>query len=202
LLPSVEAQKQLWLPLSIAPTLVEAGYDADYERFRHEAIERHGRVTDPVDRVNLLRSCLLLPADETLLEKLRPHVEPIAAAVAKNEKQLGNAGWGAYALALQAWRAGDFAGSLKWSREGLASPIENQPRLAGSHSLAAMAAYRSGQVEVAQDDLEKAHVILAGTYEDSYTPRGGKSGNWADWAIARILEREASAVVGGGNVER
>jgi hypothetical protein len=197
LLPSVEAERALWVPLSVGPTLVEAGYRDDYERFRHELIERHGQVTDPVDRINLLRPCLLQPADEALLTRLRPHVAPIREAVAKNEKQLGQAGWGAYALAMYVWRAGDFSEALEWSRKSLASPIPNQPRIAGTHALAAMSAYRLGQTKSAQADLEKARSILAGPYGDSYTPRGPNSGNWADWAIARLLEREATAVMDG-----
>jgi hypothetical protein len=192
---SLETERALWMPLSIGPTLVEAGRTADYEHFRHEAVERHGQVTDPVNRVNLLRTCLLLPADEALLQQLRPHVDPLRASVAKNEKQLAQAGWGAYALAMYAWRAGNFAEALEWSRKGLASPIANPPRLAGTHALAAMAAYRLGQTESAQADFEKGRAILAGPYGNSYTPRGEGNGNWADWAIARLLKREAAAVL-------
>ena len=200
--PPVKDDRPLWVPLSIGSTLIEADRRADYERFRHETIESNGQVKEPMERVNLLRSCLLMPGDEALLARLQPHVDPLRAVVESNEMRVGQAGWGAYALAMFAWRSGDFAGALAWSRKGLASPIANAPRIAATHALAAMSAYRLGQVEAARADLEEARTILAGPYGDSYYPRGAQNGHWVDWTLARVLEREASAVMSGENVAR
>ena len=194
--PSLELEFALWIPLSISSTLLEAERYADYERFRQDAVVRYGQVTDPMMRTNLLRTCLLRPADESLLAKLQPQVEPLRAVIAAKELRTGQAGWGSYALALMAWRCGDNAEALERSRESIASTIPNSPRLAGSHALAAMAAYRLGQLEEARDHLDRARSLQARLYNpDAHYPRGSANGHWVDWAIARVLEREAAALM-------
>ena len=79
----------------------------------------------------------------------------------------------------------------------MATRIPNQPRIAATRTLAAMGAYRLGQMETAANELKQARGLLAGPYENSYTPRGEGNGHWADWAIARLLEREAAALIEG-----
>jgi tetratricopeptide (TPR) repeat protein len=200
--PSLEAEAGPWIPLSIGPTLVEAERDTDYERFRHDAIARHGQVTDPMERTNLLRTCLLGPADESLLEQLRPHVDALREVIEAKEMRTGQAGWGSYALALMAWRSGDSGEALKRSRESIASTIPNAPRLAGCHALAAMAAHRLGQAEMARTHLEQARSLQARLFNpEAHYPRGSKIGHWVDWAIARLLEREATALMRDGGKE-
>jgi eukaryotic-like serine/threonine-protein kinase len=192
----LELEFGLWIPLSIGPTLLEANRHDDYERFRHEAIGRHGEVTDPMARVNLLRTCLLRPADDALLAQLRPHVEPLRTLIAEKELRTGKAGWGSCALALMAWRSGDPAEALLRSRESIASSIPNPPRIAACHALAAMAAHCLGQVEPAQVHLAEARSLQARLFNpDAHYPRGNANGHWVDWTIARLLEREAGALM-------
>ena len=196
-LPSIEAERGLWVPLTVGPTLLEAQCRDEYEQFRQGMVQRHGQVTDLIDRVNLLRPCLLLPADDAMLARLKPHFEPLRVSTEANDPRVGQSGWGAFALALYSWRSGDAAGTLEWSNKGLATRIPNQPRIAATRTLAAMGAYRLGQMETAANELKQARGLLAGPYENSYTPRGEGNGHWADWAIARLLEREAAALIEG-----
>lgn len=53
-----------------------------------------------MEHANLLRACLLLPADETLLARLQPHVGPVRAVIEAKELRVGLAGWGAYGQAM------------------------------------------------------------------------------------------------------
>jgi hypothetical protein len=60
-----------------------------------------------------------------------------------------------------------------------------------------MAAQRLGQPGLARAELALAREFFAGPFaRDVYYPRGEGQGHWQDWAIARVLEREAAALIG------
>ncbi|MEO5714181.1 MAG: hypothetical protein ABIT37_11895, partial [Luteolibacter sp.] len=197
LAPSREAENGLLPLLSIAPTLLEAGNSSDYERFRSDVIARHGMVTDPLARLNLVQVCLLLTADKDLLASLQPHADVLKTLLANKANSNYQSGFAAMSLAMMSWRSGDFAGALEWSSRCRACPTRNLSRDATAHALAAMAEQRLGHSDQARADLEKARAILAGPYDsDAYYPRGKENGHWFNWSIARLLDREATALMG------
>jgi hypothetical protein len=182
--------------IAIAPTLVEAGNLSEYERFRLETIERYGKTTDPIEVSILLKACLLAPADEALLARLRPYAAELATIVSTpNHPKAMDAYQSAFTaltLSMMAYQSGNFTGALTWSRLCLAVPDANQAREAAARAVVAAAAARLGKLDEARSHLAKADAIFAGPFDrDVYYPRGKGQGHWLDWAIARVLLREA-----------
>jgi hypothetical protein len=188
--------------IAIAPTLVEAGRFQEYHAFRKHTLSLIGRMSSQVDVSNSLKACLLMPADDEELVVMQPHAQTIAAILSTpGHPQAMGAYQGAFdalALAMMGYRGGDFAGALEWSRKCLAYPDANQARASTAHAIAALATGRLGQVEQARVELARARAIFTGPFDrDVYFPRGPGQGHWLDWAIARIFEREAGALVDG-----
>jgi hypothetical protein len=183
---------------AIAPTLVEAGNVSAYRNFCNKVITRYGTNTDPINAADLLKACLLLPADEAFLERLRPAAEVTAASLAEDDQSRGvdayQSAFMALSLSMMEYRRGNFSKAAEWTQRCLAFPDKNESRSAAAHAISAMAAQRLGQRESALSELTKARGFFAGpfTQEVKY-PRGEGQGFWFDWSIARILLREASA---------
>jgi hypothetical protein len=183
--------------LSVGPTLAEAGRSADYVHFRDEALSRNVKLTDSISTSGLLKAILLMPAEEAVLARMRPHAERLAAVVAtpRGFDPYQNA-FAALSLAMMAYRSGDFKGALAWRDKCLAYPDSNQARTAAIHAVGAMAAQRLGQAEQARAELEKARAMFVAPFaRDATYPRGEGNGFWFDWAVARILLREAESAV-------
>jgi serine/threonine protein kinase len=188
--------------IAVGPTLVKAGDLASYRRFREDAASLHGLIADRDNTAILVKACLLLPADEALLERLRPAAAMLVGFLSKDsEPRAGDDGsqsaFIAMSLGLSDYRRGDFAQAMAWNRKCLAFPDSNQARSATAHVVSAMAAQRLGQPGLARAELALAREFFAGPFaRDVYYPRGEGQGHWQDWAIARVLEREAAALIG------
>ncbi|HEX7260955.1 MAG TPA: serine/threonine-protein kinase [Luteolibacter sp.] len=183
--------------VAMGSTLLESENPAEYEHFRNDAIARHAKITDPIQRAELLKACLLLPANKPLLDRLESHTEALKPYIAKTTTANYQRALAALSLALMSWRNDDFTGALKWSRQCLAYPDINLSQNAAAYALASMAEQRLGQHEQARMDLNKTREILAGPFNrDAYDPRGTPHGRWFEWSIVRILEREATGLIG------
>ena len=190
-------------PLAIAPTLVEAGKADEYELFRTEALARNESKTFPPEVASLIKGSLLMPADPALLARLRPHVERLTMILnaPTHPEAMGDyqSAFTALALAMMAYRSGDFQKALEWSARCFSYPDYNQARSAAIHAICAMATHRLGKSQQAGVELAQARELLAGPFNrDATFPRGEGNGVWYDWSIARVLEREATALVEGG----
>ena len=199
---SARPQGDQFALITIGPALAHAGYAAEYERFCHEAITRYSAITDPVDATMLLKSCLLMPASESVMERLQPVSDNLTTILGTpNHRHAVDPFQGSFtalSLAMHAYRSGDFAGALEWNRKCLASPDTNQVRIATAHVVSAMAAQRLNQTEQAKTELSQARAIFETPFEEGVAyPRGAGNGLWQDWAIARVLEREATGIVEG-----
>ncbi len=187
--------------ISIGPTLVEAGRFDDYQRFRTEVIDRGEKTDDPTATGNMLKACLLMPADEALLARMRPHAERLATILAApthpQSMDAYQSAFTALSLAMLAERSGDSEGALEWCAKCWSYPDSNEARTAAIHAIAAMAKQRLGQMEQANVELARARALLAAPFDrDVVYPRGAGTGMWLDWSIARVLEREAAGVIG------
>ncbi|MEO5714633.1 MAG: serine/threonine-protein kinase [Luteolibacter sp.] len=192
---SPSALNNMMLMMAIGPTLVEAGRVTDYSRFREETITRNENVADLIAISGLLKACLLMPADKALLARMRPQTEKLATVQGMDAYQ---SAFAALSLAMMAYRSGDFNGALEWRDKCLAYPDSNQARAGTIHAVAAMAAQRLGRTEQARTELAMARAMFVGPFDrDALLPRGKGNGYWLDWAIARVLVREAAGMIDG-----
>jgi len=195
-----QGDPMVWI--SVGPALVQAGYFAEYERFRDEVISRSGELTNPVDAGILFKGVLLTPAQEPMLARLRPMTPRMSAALADPNPpswlDTYQSAFVALALAMEACRREDFAGAVEWSGKCLAYPNANQARAATAHAVGAMAFHGLGQEEQARVELARARAIFAGPFnQDAFYPRGEGNGLWQDWGVARAMVSEAADLIEG-----
>ncbi len=192
--------------ISIGPTLVEAGNLNEYQRCREAAFTNLGKIRDLAQTAVLLKACLLAPAEETLLQRLQPTADTLVSTLS-NEDQMRAFGayqsaFAAMSLGMMEYRRGNFAQALDWNRRCEAFADKNQARSVTVHAVSAMAAYRLGQPALALTELAQAREIFVGPFAKAATPRGQGQGVWQDWAIARVLLREAVALVDAPSTTR
>jgi serine/threonine protein kinase len=172
-----------------------------YERMRDLALTRFSGTTHPVVAEQVLKTCLLRPADEGILGKLRPLENIVSAAiedkssgVARNDHLVA---WSSFAMALAAYRNGDDNAALTWASRCIASPQANPARIASARIVLAMVERRGGRVANAKVFLNMTvDQVTEKTSSEKIAPGGNEEGFWYDWVNARILYREAASLVG------
>ena len=184
--------------LRCGPALIETGGLAGYEQFRQEAIARFSAAPCPfADRI--VKISLLMPANASLLESLNPLAVATAEGLAAADAGGDNftAAWRALAMGLLEYRRGNYANALKWSQRCVASPEVNGPRTAAARLVSAMAWFQLGRSGEAQTDLAAARELIEDKARTPFDRGSPIQGFWFDWAFARILQREATALVAG-----
>ena len=187
--------------LPAAAALIFTGDVEEYERIRALALERFSKTTHPVVAEQVLKACLLLPADDAILDRLRPLERVVAAAVddkasmvARNEHLLA---WSCFSMALAGYRNGDDVAAMAWAGRSIAYPRKNPARLASLQALLAMVEFRGGRAGNARAFLGQATVpVMEKTGPGKIAAGGNDEGFWYDWLNARILYREAAAMIG------
>jgi hypothetical protein len=96
-------------------------------------------------------------------------------------------------MGLMEYRRANFNQALEMNRRCVACPDKCEARSATAHAVSAMAAQRLGLIDLAQSELAQAQEAFKGPFALSDSPRGVRQGLWQDWAIARVLLREAAA---------
>jgi serine/threonine protein kinase len=187
--------------LPAAAALLFTGDVEGYERMRDLALTRFSGTTHPVVAEQVLKTCLLRPADEGILARLRPleniviaAIEDKSSGVARNEHLTA---WSSFAMALAAYRNGDDNAALTWASRCIASPRANPARIASARIVLAMVEHRGARTANAKVFLNMtADQVTAKTSSETIAPGGNEEGFWYDWVNARILYREAAAMVG------
>ncbi|MES2475311.1 MAG: serine/threonine-protein kinase [Verrucomicrobiota bacterium] len=191
--------------LATAPALVESGKHDDYAQFRKWALSRFGNSPSNLELERVLHTTLLTPTHPRFLRKLEPIKTRLAATEFSPTKlkpgwDSESAIWRAFALALLEYRRGDFQQAKVWLERALAFNSDRDFITATLDPIHAMIWFRLGQVEVAKADLERArkkiHQAFSPELPAAYEPFGKFQGYWWDWVIARILFREAEALIG------
>ena len=178
------------------PVLIEQGDINGYERFRQEAIARYSAAPCPfADRI--VKVSLLLPANDRLIESLRPLAEETTRHLAEADKGGDDftAAWRSVSLGLLEYRRGNHAKAAEWSRRCLAYPGTNAPRTATAQIILAMASHRLGQHDEARAGLAAGQQIIEQKFRTRLDAGGPVHGFWFDWAFARILLRECVALL-------
>ena len=183
--------------LKAGPIQIERGNMQDYERFRRAAIARYTGTTDPVFAERTLKISLLWPADEPLLKSLEPLSEISANSMNVTEGQDPvMTAWRCISLALAAYRQ-DYTPTAKvWCQRCLSYSESNSCRIATAHIIQAMACHQLGEVETARLELAQGRDLTTAQFAKGLGAGTGLDGFWYDWLFARILLREAEALIG------
>ncbi|MES2922995.1 MAG: protein kinase [Verrucomicrobiota bacterium] len=179
--------------LMTSPVYLEAGDFEGYYTFRSETLARYLPAKNSLQAEHILKSCLLLPADEAMLARLEPVARVCAEAVPSNGRVLAD--WNTMAMALFHYRNGDFAKALEWSKKGFEYPDSAGTRTSATRCLSAMANYRLGDKQAALTDLDTARKAVENAIhiEETLQP---VVGTWFARSVARSLLREAKGVIG------
>jgi tetratricopeptide (TPR) repeat protein len=186
-----------------AVVLVEMSDRHAYENFCRDSIKQFAKTTDPNAAERIVKTSLLLPADASRLDALSPLVKLAAESVpvSKNPRPAPGAWmmpWRCLSLALFEYRRGNYDGSLYWGNRclefDLAEPI--LPRVASVWAILAMSYHQLGQTEQARSELAKSRKLIEERSKTAFVIYQDGKGMWFDWFLARILEREAAAMIG------
>lgn len=190
---------------AIGPVLVEGGNLAAYTRYREWVISR----LDPVSRLqaveHVIKATLIRPAGPKILHQLEPIRSQFkkdyeSARLVEPEARMPISGWKTWAISLFEFRSGDFEKAIYWGDLTISLHGKNQALQAVTHAVLAMAHHGLGHTEDARKELEltRGVIDLAFTPELAPVPEplGTGTGVCWDWVLARILYREAQAMVG------
>jgi tetratricopeptide (TPR) repeat protein len=169
--------------------LVEGGRRDDYHRFQEQSLSRLGSVASKALPDRLIKTCLLLPANQQVLENLRPAAE--AGESELTGVSLEREPWIASALALWEYRRGNDLKASSLCARCLDSRRADHTPAALARTVLALACRRLNQPEKGLIALKQAEerIDLAFNKEISRTPTN--SGDyWFDWFLVRILLRE------------
>ena len=182
--------------LRAGPVFIEAGDVNGYERFRQSAIARFTLAPCPfADRI--VKISLLLPANERLIESLKPLAEETANYLAEADKggDVFSAAWRSVSLGLLEYRRSNYLKAVEWSRRCLAYPGSNAPRTAAAQVILAMACHQLGRDAEAQTELATGREIVERKFKNRLDVGGPVQGFWFDWIFAQILLREGKALL-------
>ena len=180
--------------------LIEAGDGSGYEHFRQAAAARFSGSANPfADRI--VKISLLRPADQSLLHALSPLAETTSNSFAVAETganpDIFQAAWQCISLALTDYRRGAYARSAEWSQRCLDYPERNAPRTATAQILLAMSFQKLGKVQDARAQLKAGREAVDAKFRNGLDRGTGVQGFWFDWVFARVLLREATALIEG-----
>ncbi|MFT4177672.1 MAG: serine/threonine-protein kinase [Luteolibacter sp.] len=181
---SIELQKA-------AAAMCEARDTTGYEALRNMAVTRFQDTQNQRLAEQIVKACLLLPADAAFMQRL----SPLTHCVSNYQKKLSHAEhfWRCCAVALAEYRKNNFEESLKWSKR---APIQSDTpsRDALNLSLRALAEHQLGRHAESRKSLASAASLISPRFS---TPRGvfDTDGTWQSWLIARIIHREAEQLI-------
>jgi serine/threonine protein kinase len=181
--------------LMVAPTLVEIGDLADYEKIRQLAIARFARSKNPVAAEQIIKISLIQPAGPDMLLALEPLAHVAEASLNRAATPYGLVTWRAMALALMAYRQGRFNEALHWCHRASDLDPGFLSRRAVGDVIQAMAEWQLGQKAAARADLENARKLVEEGFQRPLKFSADQDGYWFDWLNARILLREATALM-------
>lgn len=181
--------------LRYGPVLIEAGQPAEYEQFRESAVSHFAKTTNAVAAERILKISLLLPASTNFMAELQALSEVASNSMVTAPPVKGWAAslfaWRAFSLCLTEYRRGDYAGAEQWYQKELLYEETNPIRTLNFKIVLAMAHYRSGEIERARSELAEVRPQIEAYFQN--LPVAG--GYWFDWVFARILLREATALM-------
>ena len=184
--------------LPAAATICEVGNLTEYQHLRNMAVKRFGGTANPVVAEQVLKACLIMPAEPEFLARLG-HFESLLIAAGSRSppyrardqpRRLARLRHGPACDSAKAAMIPPSNGSAKClQREG-----QNRARDAMCLTLRAMIRQQRGQRDEAAADLEAAHRLVRPQFSPVVRIFDQMEPQWQDWLNARIMLREADAV--------
>ena len=190
------------LPAAVATC--EVGDWPRYEQVRRVALERFGTTHNPVVAEQIIKACMLRPADSATMAKLATlgaFLENAIGPEGMNEGGGDTAAWKCYSLALWHHRRGDPAQTIRWGEWSLQRNMESEPRVACVRLLLAMARHQMGETDEARKLLVDAAKPLLALMESTSGKWSDDRSLWVDWTNAHILFKEAEALIGASGTD-
>ncbi len=181
--------------LKAGPIQIEHGDMKGYEHFRQAAIARYASTTDPIFAERTLKVSLLTPADASVLKSLEAISEVAANSMNKPGRDQVMEAWRCVSLGLMAYRQGYTPTAKRWCQKCLSYSQYNPVRIATAHVIQAMSCCRLGEMEAARSELALGRDLITAEFAKGLADGNGSQGFWYDWLFARILLREAEALV-------
>ena len=181
--------------LMAAPLLIEAGDLNGYDRIRRMALARLATTANPAAAEQLIKTSLLLPADDSLM-KLMPSLAQVTAASIEffDPKVNGEsyiAAWRAFALALLEYRRGHLVEAQDWLRKCAGFPDQSPSCVASVHLLRSMILTQLGQIEAAGDELKQGREMVDARFRQKLDYGDNKTGKLQGWIMTPIFLSEA-----------
>ncbi|MBN8460292.1 MAG: serine/threonine protein kinase [Verrucomicrobia bacterium] len=185
--------------LPAAASLCEAGELNHYETLRRMAIERFATTSNPIVAEQVIKACLMRPADHGMLAKFEPlealMFEADTRAPTTNGGDRNLVAWREFAVALLEFRKGNPDRALEWLGKCRRYAGQNAARDALMNSVEALVLHQKGRREDALANLGVARSVVSKRFAAKPDIFAQYEPHWPDWIAARILLREAEATL-------
>jgi hypothetical protein len=172
--------------------LVEAGDQNRYKEFCQSACVSAVVTVNGDAAGRVLKSCLLLPADKAALAAQKP-LSLMADGFLATQKTYTD--WSVMPMSLWKYRAGEYEQAGLWCRRGLATQDMAPACEAALRGILAMADFQRHRMSEAREELANGRRIIEDKFNAGITKGDNVNGAWYDWIFARILLREAQALI-------
>jgi serine/threonine protein kinase len=191
--------------VNLLPAAAAVAYAGDmraYEEIRHLAIERFGSTSNGVVAEQTLKTCILFPPDERMIQSLRPLAGIIERDIENKKGLIGTkfyyTAWACFAMSLWNYRLERFSEAERWAERCLAFPKDNEARIASILIVRAMIEWKSGQAGNARASMaaggdEVRKILVNKTWVNPKSPS-----LWFEWLHAILLFSEAERVLADG----
>jgi eukaryotic-like serine/threonine-protein kinase len=173
--------------------LAECGDHERYNQFCRAAIERFRSSNNGDMMGRILKTCLLFPPEESMMQELAPMALVVDRYFSSTPKETFPI-WSIIHVALWEYRRGNYAAADDWCRRGIDRSAHVLSLNVTLSIIQAMADQQRGQTEAAARELAPARKTVERRFE-SGPLQGDQQGSWYDWVFARILLREAAAAI-------
>ncbi|HEY1120109.1 MAG TPA: hypothetical protein VGE67_00855, partial [Haloferula sp.] len=183
--------------MPLAPLVLEQEGQEAYEHLRGRVLMNYLPVRSTRSAQQVLKICLLTPAEPSMLEGLRDVATVCESNIAGPNHIVPNPDWEAFSMALYHFRTQNYPAALEWRNRCFTAPKVSRVCATAVRAVAAMAAFQLGQPEEARAELAKAQA-------DCGKPPSlaDFKNTWWDWIIARILVREAEVMMAANAPEK
>ncbi|RYD41385.1 MAG: serine/threonine protein kinase, partial [Verrucomicrobiaceae bacterium] len=127
--------------VAAAAAVTDEGNDELYQHLRRLAVDRFAGTKDAIVADEVVKACLILPADARLLSRLAPFIKVLETNLpwdrVDSEGEIME-GWAMMSLCLAEYRRGNLSLSEKWARRCLRHANRNPAREAGALCILAM----------------------------------------------------------------
>jgi hypothetical protein len=181
--------------LMAAPLLIEAGDLAGYDRIRRMALSHLANTSNPGAAEHLIKTSLLLPADESLMKLMPPLAQVTADSIQSFDPKINGgyyiAAWRAFALALLEYRRGHFNDALDWLGKCSRFPDQSPSCVASVRLLRSMVYRQLGRAGLADPELKQGREMVESHFSQKLERGDNKTGKLQGWIMTIIFLHEA-----------